>query len=53
MTQAVTPFVDHLHLGPLASRLVDVPNLPWRDTRYEGIQVKPRIKDSSAGLTTV
>lgn len=53
MTQAVTPYVDQQNLGPLASRLVDVPNLPWRETRYPGITVKPLLKDSSSGLTTV
>jgi anti-sigma factor ChrR (cupin superfamily) len=40
-------------LSPLGSRLVDVPNLPWRDTRYPGIEVKPLLREQSTGLVTV
>ena len=53
MSSAVTPFVNHENLDPLASRLVDVPNLPWRTTRFEGIEVKPLLRDSSSGIATV
>lgn len=53
MTTAVTPHANHEGLGPLASRLVDVPNMPWRPTRFPGIEVKPLLRDSAQGLATV
>ena len=53
MTTALTPHVQiHLALAPLASRLVDVDALPWRDTRFEGIVVKPLLFDGASGLAT-
>ncbi len=53
MTTAISPFVDHASLAPKASRFVDVPNLPWRPTRFPGIEVKPLLMDSVQGLATV
>ena len=53
MTTAVSPHADHSGSGPLASRLVDVPQMPWRSTRYAGIEVKPLLRDPVQGLTTV
>ncbi|MFZ9296713.1 MAG: cupin domain-containing protein [Hylemonella sp.] len=53
MNTAVTPHVSHENLAPLASRLVDVPNLPWRATRFAGIEVKPLLRDSASGIATV
>ena len=53
MTTATTPHADHAHLTPLASRLVDVPNMPWRATRFPGVEVKPLLRDPVQGLATV
>lgn len=53
MTTAVSPFARHEGLAPLASRLVDVPNMPWRPTRFAGIEVKPLLMDKTQGLATV
>ena len=53
MTTAVTPDVTtHAALAPLASRLVDVESLPWRKTRYPGIEIKTLLFDRSSGLVT-
>ena len=53
MTTAISPHADHAGLAPLASRLVDVPNMPWRSTRFPGIEVKPLLRDDAQGLATV
>ena len=53
MTTAISPHADHAGLAPLASRLVDVPNMPWRSTRFPGIEVKPLLRDDTQGLATV
>ncbi len=42
----------HDHLAPLASRIVDVGALPWRDTPYPGVSVKVLLEDEASGLTT-
>ena len=53
MTTAVSPNVSsHAGLGPLASRLVTVAELPWQPTRFEGIEVKPLLVDRASGLVT-
>jgi anti-sigma factor ChrR (cupin superfamily) len=41
-----------LNLPPLASRFVDVPNLPWEKTRFPGIEQKTLLIDKSTGLLT-
>lgn len=53
MTTAVSPGVPaHAALGPLASRLVRVGELPWQPTRFAGIEVKPLLVDRASGLVT-
>ena len=50
---AITPDASgHDKLGPLASRYVDVAELPWQATKYSGIEMKVLMKDEDAGLTT-
>ena len=51
---AITPDASGRHdkLGPLASRYVDVAELPWQATKYPGIEMKVLMKDEDAGLTT-
>ena len=50
---AVTPNADHDALGPTASRFVDVPNLPWEATKFDGVEVKTLMIDKDTGLLTV
>ncbi len=51
---AVTPNArHHEELDPLASRFVDVPGLPWEDTKFPGIKAKTLLVDTSSGLLTV
>ena len=53
MTTAVSPNVpEHAGLGPLASRLVKVKDLPWQPTRFPGIDAKPLLVDRTSGLVT-
>jgi len=53
MTTAITPDVQsHAELAPLASRLVDVDSLPWRKTRFPGIEIKTLLFDRASGLVT-
>ncbi len=50
---AITPGASgHDKLGPLASRYVDVAELPWQATKYPGIEMKVLMKDEDAGLIT-
>jgi len=49
--------MTNLNLPPavsleLASRFVDVPNLPWEKTRFPGIEQKTLLIDKSTGLLT-
>ena len=44
--------MTNLNLPPLASRFVDVPNLPWEKTRFAGIEQKTLLIDKSTGLLT-
>ncbi len=43
---------QHAGLAALASRMVDVDALPWRDTRFPGIRVKVLMEDKATGLST-
>src|SRR5215210_8857689 len=53
MTTALTPQAkNHAGLGPLASRLVKVKDLPWEPIRYPGCYVKTLIVDRESGLLT-
>jgi anti-sigma factor ChrR (cupin superfamily) len=50
---ATTPFLKHAEkLGPLASRYVDVDNLPWKPTPCPGIEMKVLLEDPETGLLT-
>jgi anti-sigma factor ChrR (cupin superfamily) len=44
--------MTNLNLPPLASRFVDVENLPWEKTRFAGIEQKTLLIDKSTGLLT-
>lgn len=50
---ATTPFMQGGdRLGPLASRYVDVDNLPWKPTPCAGIDMKILLEDKDSGLLT-
>lgn len=44
---------QHAALGPLSSRYIDVPALPWQPTRFPGVEVKVLMEDPETGLQTV
>jgi anti-sigma factor ChrR (cupin superfamily) len=44
--------MNHPKLPPLASRFVDVENLPWEKTAYAGIEQKTLLFDRDTGLIT-
>ena len=44
--------MTNLNLPPLASRFVDVQNLPWEKTRFPGIEQKTLLMDKATGLVT-
>lgn len=53
MTTAITPKApNHVNLGPLASRFVDVEALPWEKTPYPGVECKTLIVDRNTGMLT-
>ncbi|HEY3910711.1 MAG TPA: cupin domain-containing protein [Stellaceae bacterium] len=48
-----TPFLQRAEtLGPLASRYVEVEDLPWRPTPCAGIDMKVLLEDPESGLMT-
>ena len=50
---ATTPFLANEDmLGPLASRYVDVDDLPWKPTPCPGIEMKVLLEDKETGLLT-
>ncbi len=50
---AVTPDAkNHQGLGRLSSRFVEVDALPWRETRFPGVEIKTLIEDQETGLLT-
>jgi anti-sigma factor ChrR (cupin superfamily) len=50
---ATTPFMKgEDKLGPLASRYVDVGDLPWKPTPCPGIDMKILVEDKDTGLLT-
>ena len=54
LTTAITPNAkNHADLGPLASRLVRVKDLPWTPIRFPGCHVKTLLLDKESGLATV
>jgi anti-sigma factor ChrR (cupin superfamily) len=51
---AVTPNAgNHQGLGAKDSRFVDVPDLPWEDTKFPGVKAKTLLVDTTSGLLTV
>ena len=50
---AATPLTKvHDGLGPLASRFVDVDDLPWKPTPCDGIEMKVLMENPDTGLMT-
>ena len=50
---ATTPFLANEDmLGPLASRYVEVGDLPWKPTPCAGIDMKVLLEDKETGLLT-
>ena len=50
---AITPNArGHDKLGPLASRYVDVAELPWQESQFPGITIKILMEDKESGLIT-
>jgi anti-sigma factor ChrR (cupin superfamily) len=53
MTNPVTPnATNHAGLGPLASRVVRVADLPWEKTKFSGVEAKTLVFDRGTGLVT-
>ena len=51
---AVTPnAANHEGLDEKDSRFVDVPDLPWEDTKFPGVKAKTLLVEESSGLLTV
>ncbi len=54
MTTAITPNADnHSGLTSMASRFVEVENLPWEPTMVDGVETKTLLFEKSSGLLTV
>ena len=50
----VTPGApQHASLPPMASRFVDVAELPWQKTRYPGVESKTLVVDRESGMATL
>ena len=50
---AVTPFLSGQEsLEPLASRVVNVAGLPWKQTKIDGVEMKILLEDPATGLMT-
>ena len=43
---------EHAQLDPLASRYVNVAALPWKPTKYPGVEIKVLMEDAESGLLT-
>ena len=51
---AITPNANnHAGLAPLASRFVEVAQLPWESTRFPGVEMKTLLFERDTGLATV
>lgn len=51
---ATTPDLSHgKQLSALASRYVDIGDLPWRPTRWPDIEMKVLLEDKETGLATL
>lgn len=54
MTALTPKAANHTNLPPLASRFVDVNNMPWEESKlYPGITTKTLIVDPASGLLTM
>jgi anti-sigma factor ChrR (cupin superfamily) len=54
MTTALTPnATNHEELGPLDTRFVNPHEMPWEETRFEGVRAKTLLVDPKSGLLTV
>lgn len=50
---ATTPFLKgEENRAPLASRYLDVAELPWQETRFPGVTMKVLLEDKDSGLVT-
>jgi anti-sigma factor ChrR (cupin superfamily) len=45
--------MTHTNLPPMASRFVDVANLPWEKTAFPGVETKTLLFQRETGLLTV
>jgi anti-sigma factor ChrR (cupin superfamily) len=53
-TTAVTPNAKHhANLPPMATRFVNIGDLPWEKTRFPGVETKTLLVDKKSGLLTV
>jgi quercetin dioxygenase-like cupin family protein len=52
MTASTPHLAGESKLGALASRYVDVDALPWKPTRWSGIEMKILVEDQATGLLT-
>lgn len=52
MTTVTPDAANHDGLATLASRYVDVESLPWKKTRFEGVETKVLMEDKQTGLLT-
>lgn len=43
---------NHEDLNPLSSRYVEINELPWKSTPYQGIEIKILMEDQKSGLLT-
>ena len=44
--------MDTAALGPLASRYINVSDLPWKPTGHAGVEMKVLLEDKESGLLT-
>jgi len=49
---ATTPHADHQSLSALASRYINVDDLPWTPSKFAGIEMKILMEDPDTGLLT-
>jgi anti-sigma factor ChrR (cupin superfamily) len=52
MSGATPNAKNHSTLAPLASRFVEVANLPWEKTRFAGVEMKTLLIDRDSGVVT-
>lgn len=52
MSTTTPDAANHKGLAELASRYVDVESLPWKKTRFDGVETKILMEDKNSGLLT-